>query len=437
VAGRRRVAPEPGGEPLVGGARKPAAGARPAAGTRQPAGSRLSAGPTTRFATRGQPAALAAVARMLAGGAPQTLLLIGPAAIGKTTLALDLAAGLLCAAEEGVARPCRACRACRLVAGGTHQDLHRLAPEGAGRQVRIGDPSDPDPGTVRHLIREMARLPVEGRHRVAVIEGAHRMNEDAQNALLKTLEEPPSGATLILCADEPERLLPTVRSRAATLRLGLLGIRAIEGLLGERGIDPPRAARLARLAGGRPGLALAYAAAPQAVDAREEISRTLLDLIPENRARRLAIGRELLARAADLASLRVEPGAAGAQAPAGLPPPAGSSEALSATAPPADGEAEAAKPGRSSPAERRLAARALLETWAAVARDLAVVAAGGRGRAVDLALVDDLEAAAARIPVGAAPAFLARLARAAQLLEANANPELLVDVLVLAWPRAA
>jgi hypothetical protein len=336
-----------------------------------------------------------------------------------------------------VARPCRACRACRLVAGGTHQDLHRLAPEGAGRQVRIGDPSDPDPGTVRHLIREMARLPVEGRHRVAVIEGAHRMNEDAQNALLKTLEEPPSGATLILCADEPERLLPTVRSRAATLRLGLLGIRAIEGLLGERGIDPPRAARLARLAGGRPGLALAYAAAPQAVDAREEISRTLLDLIPENRARRLAIGRELLARAADLASLRVEPGAAGAQAPAGLPPPAGSSEALSATAPPADGEAEAAKPGRSSPAERRLAARALLETWAAVARDLAVVAAGGRGRAVDLALVDDLEAAAARIPVGAAPAFLARLARAAQLLEANANPELLVDVLVLAWPRAA
>ena len=430
MAGRRRVAPDPGGEPPVGGA-------RPAAGTRQSADSRLPAGPTTRFATRGHPAALAAVERMLAGGAPQALLLIGPAAIGKTTLALDLAAGLLCAAKEGVVRPCRACRACRLVARGTHQDLHRLAPEGAGRQVRIGDPNDPDPGTVRHLIRELARLPVEGRHRVAVIEGAHRMNEDAQNALLKTLEEPPAGATLILCADEPERLLPTVRSRAATLRLGPLGIRAIEGLLGERAIDPPRAARLARLAGGRPGLALAYAAAPQAVDAREEISRTLLDLIPENRSRRLAIGRELLARAADLASLRIEPGAAGSLASAGLPALAGSSEALSATAPPADGEAEAAKPGRLSPAERRLAARALLETWAAVARDLAVVAAGGRGRAVDLALVDDLEAAAARIKVGAAPAFLARLARAAQLLEANANPELIVDVLVLAWPRAA
>jgi hypothetical protein len=102
-----------------------------------------------------------------------------------------------------------------------------------------------------------------------------------------------------------------------------------------------------------------------------------------------------------------------------------------------DEEDQAGKPVRSSPAERRLAAGALIETWAAVARDLAVVAAGGSSRAMNIALVDDLEATAARIPAGAVPAFLARLARAAQLLEANANPELVVDVLVLAWPRAA
>jgi hypothetical protein len=143
----------------------------------------------------------------------------------------------------------------------------------------------------------------------------------------------------------------------------------------------------------------------------------LLDLGSENRARRLVIGRELLARAADLVGLRAEPDPA---AP-----------------PPQPEEAEVAKSGRLSPAERRLAARALLETWVAVARDLAVVAAGGPGRSVNLALVDDLETAAARIPAGAAPAFLVRLERAAQLLEANANPELIVDVLVLAWPRAA
>jgi hypothetical protein len=72
-----------------------------------------------------------------------------------------------------------------------------------------------------------------------------------------------------------------------------------------------------------------------------------------------------------------------------------------------------------------------------VARDLAVVAAGGRGQATDLALVDELEVAAARVPAGAIPRFLVRLARTAELLEANANPELIVDILVLAWPRAA
>jgi hypothetical protein len=121
--------------------------------------------------------------------------------------------------------------------------------------------------------------------------------------------------------------------------------------------------------------------------------------------------------------LGVEPWAAGDRAAEPAPPP--------------DGEAEVARTGRASPAERRLAARALLETWSAVARDLAVVAAGGRERAVDLALVDDLETAATRIAAGAASAFLARLARSAELLDANANPELVVDVLVLAWPRAA
>ena len=162
------------------------------------------------------------------------------------------------------------------------------------------------------------------------------------------------------------------------------------------------------------------------MEAREEISRTLLDLIPENRSRRLAIGRELLARAADLVGLGVEP--CGNRRPidrAGVP-----RRRRRRT-----GRPQGSKPGRASPAERRLAARALLETWTAVARDLAVVAAGGRERAVDLALVDDLETAAALLPAGAAAAFLARLARAAELLEANANPELIVDVLVLAWPR--
>jgi DNA polymerase-3 subunit delta' len=306
--------------------------------------------------------------------------------------------------------------------------------------VRIGNPEDPEPGTVRHLLRELARLPVEGTRRVAIVEGAHRLNEDAQNALLKTLEEPPTGATLILCAAEPERLLPTVRSRSATLRLGPVGIRAMEGLLAEHGVEPPRSARLARLADGRPGIALALAAAPEMVITREELARSILDLGSLGNAERLAAGRDLLARSADLVRLGGALGDTALAAPGPDAGPtgaggagAGGAGAAGTSGPVADADA---RPGRGTPAERRLAAAALVATWTAVGRDLAVVAAGSPGSVRDPALLDDLQAVAGRVGPEAAAAFVGRLARASRLMEANANPELLVDVLVLAWPRA-
>ncbi len=217
------------------------------------------------FRTVGQPAAVAAVHAMLATRVPHALLLVGPPSVGKHALALDLAAGLLCTGATGGDRPCRTCRGCRMVEHGNHPDLHLLAASGPGNQIRIGEDQHPEPGTIRRLSIDLALLPVEGGERVAVIRDAGRMNEVAQSALLKTLEEPPAATTLILCADDEEVLLPTIRSRCARVRLGTSGSRAIEGLLADLELaDPPTAARLARLAGGRPGLAVAYARAPEA-----------------------------------------------------------------------------------------------------------------------------------------------------------------------------
>ena len=251
--------------------------------------------------TRGQPAAVAAVRTMLAGRPPHAVLLVGPPATGKTTLAADLAAGLLCEEPDRSRRPCRACRGCRLVDAGTHPDLHRLRPEGAGRQIVIGDPLDPAPGTVRWLVGALALTSVEGGARVAVVEEAVRLNEDAQNALLKTLEEPPPGVTIVLCVDDEALLLPTVRSRCARVRLGPAGVREIEGLLGELGLaDAPTAARLARLAGGRPGLAVTLARSPDAAIDRAAIVRGLLDALGAGRPERLATVRELASRAAGI-----------------------------------------------------------------------------------------------------------------------------------------
>ena len=381
--------------------------------------------------TRGQPAALAAGRAIVEAGSSHALLLVGPAGTGKTTLALDLAAGLLCTAEPAAARPCRACRACRMVESGNHPDLHRIGPEGAGGQIRIGERSNPDPGTVRGLISSLALMPVEGGARVAIVEGAHRMNEDAQSALLKTLEEPPGGVLLILCADEEELLLPTIRSRCARIRLGPVGGRDIEALLAERGVaDPPEAARLARLSGGRPGLALAYAAAPEAVRSRGEIARQLLDLLDARRARRLTAVRELLASAASVAA---------ALAPAAGGPSASRRSSRAVVVPEADDTQEAAEPSPASRrvpvAERRRAAVVLVDIWRDVARDLAVAQLGDARSIRDMTLIVDLTEAARGLVTGAAAAFLARLTRAGELLDANVSPELVADGLVMAWPR--
>ena len=427
--------------------------------------------------TRGHPAAVAAIAAMIAGPVPHALLIAGPAGIGKTTLADDLAAGLLCDEADPAARPCRVCRGCRLVVSGGHADLHRLVPGGAGDQIRIGDRSEPEPGTIRRLISELALLPVEGGARVAIVERAERLNEEAQSALLKTLEEPPAGVTIILCVEREDQLLPTVRSRCVRLRLGPVGTRDIEAILGEQGVaDASTASRLAKLASGRPGLARAWALAPEAVAARAEIVRSILDLLTAPTARRLAAIRELIARAADveraLAKRNVNGASAETTTKGGRPrrktAASGAARApssvavaktdgLAAGGAGATGEVDAAGdagdgagggvPGssddgdtdeprdtRAPASERRRAATTLVAMWRDVARDLAVAGLGDERLVGDAGLLDELRAAAG-IPTGELAAFLERLDRSGELIEANASPELVLDVLVLSWPR--
>lgn len=392
--------------------------------------------------TIGQRGALGAVERMIAGAAPHAILFVGEAGVGKTTLALDLAAGLLCTPELGATRPCRACRGCRLVASGNHPDLHRLAPSGAGGQIRIGERNDPEPGTVRALLSELALLPVEGGARVAIIEAAHRMNDDAQSALLKTLEEPPPRTTLIVCADEEERLLETVRSRCVRYRLGPVGVRDIESFLEGRGVaDAPTAARLARIAHGRPGVALTYALAPDAALIRAELARTLLDLLRSSPAERLTMARDVLIRSADLvqaletASRDGVVVAGSGRAGRG----AGSARRPAEEVDPESATSDDAEPAaKVSAAARRRAAVQLIDVWRDLVRDIALTALG-EGRMVrDPALADDLVAARGLVSSAAATRFLERLGRAGELLESNVVPELLVDDLAIRWrPSAA
>ena len=387
---------------------------------------------------------------MLLGRTPHAVLLVGPGSAGKTTLALDLAAGLLCLDPDLGARPCRACRGCRLVASGNHPDLHRLAPEGPGGQVRIGASSGPEPGTVRHLIGELALHSAEGGARVAIVEQAHRLNEESQNALLKTLEEPPAGVTIVLCADDEECLLPTVRSRCARVRLGAVAVREIERWLGELEVaEAPRAARLARLAGGRPGLALAYARSTDAERLRGEIARGLLDMLTEGRQARLASVRDLLKSAAALDAALEEGRRGGTSQPAAGDAGTatrrrkgrGSAVAAAASASEEADDEGTAKGEPATPrlaaSDRRSAAATLMEIWASIGRDLAVAGSGGARQLRETELLDEIRASAAVLDVAGVTAFMAKLWDVAGQLDDNVNPELALDVLALSWPRSA
>ncbi|MEO6349975.1 MAG: DNA polymerase III subunit delta' [Candidatus Limnocylindrales bacterium] len=376
------------------------------------------------FRTRGHRAALDFVERSIqTGHPPHALLLVGPDGVGKTTLAMDLASGLLCLDADPAARPCRACVACRKIDHRNHPDLHLLEPEGAGQQIRVGQ--------IQALAAELALLPLEGRYRVAVVEHANRLNPDAQNALLKTLEEPPARVCLVLAADDAATLLPTVVSRCARLRLGPVAADTIAELLDEANLaDRSQGSALARLAGGRPGAAVALARRPEAVMAQGRLARTLVDLLAADRRRRLGAQAELIADGAVLAAAAtgtiedIESGDAGAPRPR-----RGGGRDAGAGA----GRGPARRP---SPAERRSATAQVVSVWREVARDLAVATRGGSRELRQHDLIDDLVRAAVTIDTDALVAFLSRLDAAARALDAYANPELALDALLLRWPRA-
>jgi len=212
-----------------------------------------------------QDRALSIVRRALASGRMHHAYLFeGPEGVGKELAARALAAGLLCEAPDRApeADACGECRACRLFAVGNRPDyhlfdgaLHKRHPD---KTIRSGKGLFLVVDVVRHfLIEPAANSPGLGRRRVFLIRDAERMNEGAQNALLKTLEEPLGDACLILVTSSAERLLPTIRSRCQRVPFDLLPPDYVEEQLQALAeVEPAAAHTLAALAQGRLGAAL-------------------------------------------------------------------------------------------------------------------------------------------------------------------------------------
>lgn len=180
------------------------------------------------------------------GRLPPALLLSGPEGVGKKRLAVEACRALLCEVEP--AEGCGACSSCRRVAGGIHPDVFVVEPD---------TPSSIKIEQIRDLVLQIQTRPFEAKYRAFVIDDAHLLTEQASNALLKGLEEPPSTSHVILVTSAPHALLPTIRSRCQALRARSLPPSTVESFLMARGIAPAEARLRALVGGGSIGRALA------------------------------------------------------------------------------------------------------------------------------------------------------------------------------------
>lgn len=337
-------------------------------------------------------------AAVRAGRLPHALEFIGPAGLGKFLAARWFAAALLC--ERGPARggeldePCLECGACRRFQSGAHADVFvvdvRQEPEKErSDQLRIG----------RFVPREDARRSywsgatvedflglraASGLWRIVIVRESERINVEAQNSLLKSLEEPAPNVLWILEVSAPDELLPTIHSRAIAVRFQPLDDAAVRELLAQQGLDTASAAHLARWSQGSPGAAL-------------ELSRQgALEL-----------------RAVLLAALE------------GLAPSSTAAKALWAV----EGEFE----GKTERAEQRARARRVLDTALELVRDAERLRAGlSADELPHGACAAQLAQASALRTRAGSRAVLERLLDLRSDLESNIDPQSVVERAVLA-----
>lgn len=189
-----------------------------------------------------------------AGRLASTYLFVGPPGVGKFSFALKLAQAVLCQDSDAAALdPCGRCQSCVLAQAGNHPDIHVVAKRPDKNKLLIEQfVGDDDHRRQLGLCHEIALRPMMGQRKVAVIDDADLLTIEAANSLLKTLEEPPPGALLILISASAGRQLATIRSRSQIVRFEPLPAGAIAELLLELDAveDPDMAKRLAAQAGG-------------------------------------------------------------------------------------------------------------------------------------------------------------------------------------------
>jgi len=221
-------------------------------------------------------------------------LFVGPAHVGKMTLALNLAQALNCEAAEP---PCGECASCQKVVSAKHADVQIIGLSQDGDSAEAKPRAEISIDRIRQLQHSASLPPFEGRYKVFIIDGAELLSVEAANCLLKTLEEP-VGKVIFILLTTNERLLPaTVISRCQRVELLPLAVTEVEAALDRSwGIEPEKARLLAGLSCGCLGWAVSAALDDSLLQQRAELLAELLDVIGGDCERRFAYAAQMATR---------------------------------------------------------------------------------------------------------------------------------------------
>jgi DNA polymerase-3 subunit delta' len=304
-------------------------------------------------------------------------LITGPSGVGRRRLALRLAQALECPQPIAKGIPCGTCRTCRQIDAMQYPDLTVLQAEKEGGVLKVEQ--------VRQVCQQLVLTPFQGKYRVALFLRFHEANPSAYNALLKTLEEAPTQAVLLLTADTAEGLPPTVVSRCEVLRLRPLPVEQVENALKERGATAGQAHLLAHLSGGRPGAAFHLMEDASLLEFRRERLDDLQSLLRASRVEKFTYAGKLF-KSRD----------------------------------------------RDKDKERF---RDLLLLWLAYWRDVLVSVSGSSAPLVNVDRADEIRKIAGKLDLPAARRLVKGMETAIGRLERNVNIRLLAEVLLLDLPK--